>query len=166
MSLEDRLGSPDPQVRAKAEEELYQVTRKAPIDERLAAIDKLTRKDLLLLIAMKPVDGNEREGCKAANKITGDDDCLRLALDASTVAVQECSAKHILSQEHLQTVFSRSNVESVRGISLDRMSAESISRLPYDPLLARRWVDVKDENVLTMILAPPSSSQRNTRCVA
>lgn len=153
VSLEDRLGSPDSQVRAKAEEELYQVTRKAPIEERLATIDKLTRKDLLLLIAMKPVGENEREGCKAAEKITVDEDCLRLALEASTVAVQECSTKHIFSQEHLQTVFSRSSVDSVRVIALDRMSAESISRLPYDPLLARRWVDVKDENVLTMILA-------------
>lgn len=168
MSLEERLKSPDLQVRSEAEAELYRDTREAPVEERLLAIDKLTRKDLLFLIALTPVDGCESEGCKAAGKITTDDDCLRLALEASTVAVQESATKRILSQEHLQTVFCKSQVDSVKSIALDKMSVQYVNRLPYDLLLSKRWKDVENENVLAAIIADNRngmSAQDRIKCV-
>lgn len=156
MSLEERLASPDRDVRIQAEHELYADIRKSGNPQvALEGIPKITcDMNLLVSFAVLPVGGSHDVAKAAVEQIGPQDSWLSTVVlyERAPNEARRLALSKITEPKILVNIYGKTREPSFKREIIGRLPDTWFSSLPYDPLVSKQWRKIKNANLLKRIL--------------
>ena len=152
VSIEDQLNSPDPATRLVGEHRLLEQARlSGKPEDMLNAVKRVESRTLLLEIAKSARQNRIPEGQLALSKLTDENDFATLACSAESTQIQCLALMRVSQQETLLTICVQARDSRMRKAAMDKLSPESLVRLPYSPALFPYWRRITDQRTLAKI---------------
>ena len=152
VSIEDQLNSQDPSVRLRGEYRLLSNARLSGKPEEVAnAVKRIQTKQLLLEIAKNASQKRIEEGRLAIAKLTDEKDLTELACSAQSPLLRRMAFDKVTREENFLAMCKQSGDSGIRKSAMERLSPESLSRLPYSSALIPYWTKIKDQKTLAKI---------------
>ena len=152
VSIEEQLNSPDPSVRLTGEHRLLtQARMSGKPEEVLNAVKRIQTKPLLLEIAKNARRENLDEGKVAVSKLTDEKDFTTLACSALSPQIRRMALAKVAQQETLLTICTQTGDHMIRKFAMDKLSSDSLARLPYSTALLPYWKKISDQKTLAKI---------------
>lgn len=152
MSLEERLASDDYETRKSAESELYtSAIRTGKEREVLSAVKRITCDELLAAIAISENPKSITRG--AVEKMTDEKWLSSVAVHSKVPEVQAIAIGKLKNQALVLEVYNLVKSDALKMKAVERMDSESVAKIPYTPMLAARWRDIKNQDVLAEIIS-------------
>ena len=152
VTIEDQLNSPDPSTRLIGEHRLLTQARQSGKEEEvLNAVKRIQTKPLLLEIAKNANQKRIAEGQQAFSKLTDEKDFTTLACSAEAPSIRRMALEKVLQQESFLAICTQSRDSGIRKSAMDKLSPESLARLPYSSALFPYWRKITDQKTLAKI---------------
>ena len=152
MSLEERLASDDCETRKSAESELYtSAIRTGKEGEVLSAVKRITCDELLAAIAISENPESITRG--AVEKMTDEKWLSSVAVHSKVPEIQAIAIGKLKNQALVLEVYNLVKSDALKMKAVERMDSESVAKIPYTPMLAARWRDIKNQDILAEIIS-------------
>ena len=152
VTIEEQLNSPDPSTRLAGEHRLLtQARQSGKAEEILNAVKRIQTKSLLLEIAKNVSQKDIEEGKLAFLKLTDEKDFATLACSAVSPQIRRLAVAKVSQQETLLAICTRTRDSGIRKSAMDKLSSESLVRLPYSSALFSYWRKITDQKTLAKI---------------
>lgn len=159
MSLEERLMSTDAAVKRAAEYELVsKAHRSGSLDTCVAAVERVSDRDLLRTVALQAKSSYAQEGVAAVKKLTEQDDFKAIAAGAHAELVAEAAYMRIKDQTVLLEMAKQTKQAYIRRVAavvvLDKKSLLPVvvAHIDDKELIEKYVSHCKDENVLCELI--------------
>ena len=126
-SLEERLASNDPATKREAELELISQSRRSPNQgDRIAAINRVTDQEVLLVVATSAQGAYVPDGLAALAKLNGENTFVAVVNSAQDAQVRKAAFDKINNQEVFEKLSAGASDPSIRVAAFDKLTSQEV----------------------------------------
>lgn len=124
-SLEERLASNDPATKREAELELISQSRRSPNQgDRIAAINRVTDQEVLLVVATSAQGAYVPDGLAALAKLNGENTFVAVVNSAQNAQVRKAAFDKVNNQEVFEKLSVGASDPSIRVAAFDKLTSQ------------------------------------------
>lgn len=124
-SLEERLASNDPATKREAELELISQSRRSPNQgDRIAAINRVTDQEVLLVVATSAQGAYVPDGLAALAKLNGENTFVAVVNSAQDAQVRKAAFDKVNNQEVFEKLSVGASDPSIRVAAFDKLTSQ------------------------------------------